>query len=489
MLRFVSHSTSHRDVHEIRGAHLLGADSVPVPGEIQADAGGIACEPRHEDPTALSLLWNIPEYGTVQLETTRLPQRATPYCLSLELARHRLMRINLKREEWGLFDYPGMDSFSPKIEEARRLFVKALQNADSSDRADELAHRALACSMNAADQMCSFHSNVFLQRRHSTGGFNKHFLGIAIPERPVSGEMIGRIKNGFDFVRLPLPWRDVQPKENTYRYEHADAWMAAAKKANLPVVGGPLLNFGVRFVPDWMYIWENDFETIFEYAQEHIRRTVKRMGDKVGTWIIASGLHADNALAFSFEQIMELTRMAASVVRSAAPRAKLLLDLVQPWGEYYARNQQTIPPLLYADMVVQSGINFDGFGLQLLFGLQSDGFHFRDQLQISALIDRLANLGKPIHITALGAPSSGGADMAGAPGQEWQPETQGTWLENTIKMALSKPYVESVCLRDLIDSPDAAVPFGGLIDANGTPKPALAALGALRTKLQNPPEK
>ncbi len=34
---------------------------------------------------------------------------------------------------------------------------------------------------------------------------------------------------------------------------------------------------------------------------------------------------------------------------------------------------RTIPPLLYADMVVQSGTNFDGIGLQFYFGLGDDG--------------------------------------------------------------------------------------------------------------------
>lgn len=490
MLRFLLGPTSRRDGgSELRGAHLLGADSVPVPGELRWDNAEIFCEPRHDDPTGLSLLWTVPEYGTLQLETTRLPQRSAPYSLPLELARHRLMRINMKREEWGLFDYPGMDVFAPKIDEARKLFVQALQAADRIEKAGELSERALLRAMAASEVMCTFHADVFLNRRHQTGGFSKQFLGVAAPERLPTGEMINRIKSAFDFVRLPVPWRDIQPKENTFKYEHVEAWMAAAKKANVALVGGPLLNFGVRFVPDWMYIWENDFETIFEYAQEHVRRTVKRLGDRVGTWIIAGGLHADNALAFSFEQIMELTRMAASVVRSAAPRAKLLLEIVQPWGEYYARNQQTIPPLLYADMVVQSGINFDGFGLQLLFGLESDGFHFRDQLQISALIDRLANLGKQIHITALGAPSAGGPDTGGCLGSEWTPAGQAAWLDATIKLALSKPYVETVCLRDLIDAPEATIPGGGLIESTGAPKPALAALIALRTKLQNPPEK
>jgi hypothetical protein len=480
-------NSSHSGWKDLRGAHLIGADQVPAPGDIRVSDGTIVCVPRQEEPLGLSLLWPVPGFATAQLETTRLPQRSQPYLLPLELVRHRLMRINLKREEWGLFDYPSMETFAAPIESARKLFVQALQAGNDYAKAAELSEQALLGAMRASEELCAFHARVFLQRRHQAGGFSRQFMGVTVPERPPTSELISRVRNSFDMVRVPLTWRNLQPEENVLNFDQAEAWVQAARKANLGVTAGPLLNFGVRFVPDWMYIWENDFETIFEYAQEHVRKTVKRFGEKVGTWIVASGLHADNALAFSFEQIMELTRMAASVVRAAAPKARLIIELTQPWGEYYARNQQTIPPLLYADMLVQGGVNFDAFGLQLLFGIDADGFHFRDPLQVSSLIDRLANLGKMIHITALGAPSAdagGGAWRAG-----WTEETHAAWVDSTCQLALSKPYVEALYYRDLIDGPNAVLPAGGLLRADGTPKPALTAMEALRTRLQNPPER
>lgn len=490
MLRFqLGPSAQRSGFRDLRGAHLLGADAVPVRGELRMDNGEIACDPRQDDPTGLSLLWPVPEYGAVQIETTRLPQRAKPFLLPLELVRQRLMRINIKREEWGLFDYPAMDDFAGTIDEARALFVQALQAADQPERAATLSEQALHKALTASEEMCSFHANVFLNRRHQTGGFARPFLGVAAPNGAPKQETLVRIRGAFDFLRLPLVWREVQPKENVLKYDVAESWAVAAKKAGLGLLGGPLLNFGVRFVPDWMYIWENDFETIFEYAQEHLRKTVKRFADKVQTWIVASGLHADNALAFSFEQVMELTRMATNVARAAAPRAKILIELVQPWGEYYGRNQQTIPPFLYADMLVQSGINFDGFGLQLLFGIESDGFHFRDPLQVSALIDRLANLGKPIHVTALAAPSGMSHATGGSWRGEWTEQSQAAWIDATTQLALSKPYVECVCLHELMDGPETMIPSSGLIAANGAPKPVLAKLSQLRTRLQNPPEK
>ena len=110
---------------DLAGAHLLGTDGVPTRGELRLNDSQVFCDARNGEPTALSLLWPVSDYGVVQLETTRLPARNEPYLLPLELTRHRLMRMNMKREEWGLFDYPGMEDVSNKIEHARKQIIQA----------------------------------------------------------------------------------------------------------------------------------------------------------------------------------------------------------------------------------------------------------------------------------------------------------------------------------------------------------------------------
>lgn len=342
--------------------------------------------------------------------------------------------------------------------------------------------------MLASDDMCKFHASVFLKRRHDTGGFNGRFFGAALPTLKPDKRLRGLLKESCDFVTVPFIWRDIQPKEAGISYDAVESCVNTMLADGLAITAGPIMNFGVRFVPDWMYIWENDFETIFEYAQQYLQQTVSRFADRVSTWIIAGGLHGDNALAFSFEQIMELTRMAANVTRAAAPRAKVLIDITQPWGEYYARNQQTIPPMLYADMIVQGAIPVDGFGVQFLFGVKSDGYHLRDHLQISTLVDRLANFGKPIHVTALGAPSSPAQSDAGFWRSSWNEQNQSEWLESVAELVLSKPYVETVCFREFCDNSRGIIPTSGLIAADLTSRPAYDALKQLRARLRHPPE-
>lgn len=488
MLSFACYGRDRQpDRLHIDTAYAVGADGVPVRADITAAESCIRVTPRGNEPVGLALLWPVTDGGEILVETTRLPLRPEPYNLHVELARQRLMRISLKREEWGLFDYPGIEDMAAEIDRARDLFVAALQHGGEPLTAAKLADESLALSVAASERLSRFHASVFLSRRQQSNGFSRRFLGVGVAGVQPTPALTQLVAENYDFVRVPFVWRDIQPKEQGVTYAHADAWMKACAAAKLPVRAGPMLNLGVRSVPDWMYIWENDFDTISDMAREHIRRTVKRYGSAVTSWDVATGLHAGSVFDLSIEQIMDLTRLAATTTKQLAPRAQVILDIAHPWGEYYARNQRTIPPLLYAEMAVQSGIPFDAFGLQLLSG--SNGYHVRDLFQVSALIDRLANLGKSIHVSALACPSvdpraGGRADDGGRWNGPWDEPIQAAWFDAMLEVALSKPYVDTVCVRDLIDHPDAAVPGGALLKADQTPKAAFNSMIELRKRLR-----
>jgi hypothetical protein len=203
---------------------------------------------------------------------------------------------------------------------------------------------------------------------------------------------------------------------------------------------------------------------------------------------VVSGIHAENAFNFTFEQIMELTRVTVSLVKQLASKSQVVIDLVAPWGEYYARNQRTIPPLFYADMISQSGVGFDGIAAQFVFGAPADGLFVRDLFQISDRLDRLGNLGKPVHVTAVQVPSkmvvAKGSLGGGCWLKPWDETVQAKWLKGFYTVALSKPFVESVTWRDLADRPsNNLIPFGGLLHEDLGAKPGYKVLKDLRAEL------
>ena len=482
MLKFACYSEDKKGcLPDLRGAYIIGLDSVPVRGDLHIDGNMIVCESRSQEALGIAVLWPVPGYGKLQLQTTRLPTREQPYNLHIELVRQRLMRILAKREEWGLFDYPGIEPISEKIDRARTHFIKALQTSEDPPAAAKFADEALLLSIEASEELCRFHANVFLSRRRQAGGFTREFLGVAVPPDVPAKAMIKGFKDAFDFVQIPAIWREIQSDERTFNYNALDEWIKLAGKSKLSIQGGPVLNFGIQYVPDWMYAWEDDYEAIVGYAREHVRRTVSRYSGKVNSWIVASGLHADNVFSFSFEQIIDLTRMAATTAKQAAPKAQIILDITQPWGEYFARNQRSTPPMLYAEMAAQSGITFDAFGMQFVFGLDSEGFHPRDLFQVSALIDRLANMGRPLYITAVAVPSDSKAvPVADRP---WSEALQSDWLVDFCRSALSKPYVEAVCLQTLTDAVCRGVPAGGILRKDLSPKPVFPRLSSVRDEI------
>ena len=79
------------------------------------------------------------------------------------------------------------------------------------------------------------------------------------------------------------------------------------------------------------------------------------------------------AFSLSFEQVIELTRLLVSQVKSVLPGARTLITVTHPFGEYHARGKTSVPPLLYAEMVAQSGINFEAFALEVEMGVPEPG--------------------------------------------------------------------------------------------------------------------
>jgi hypothetical protein len=125
-------------------------------------------------------------------------------------------------------------------------------------------------------------------------------------------------------------------------------------------------------------------------------------------------------------------------------------------------------------------------------GVPVDGHYVRDLMQISSLLDEFASFSRPLHVTACQVPSGVGADTGDAwAGKEtiakagcwhapWSQRLQAEWLQAFYRVAMSKPYVESVCWRDLADIEGRYIPHGGLCSSGLDPKLAYKELRNFR---------
>jgi len=146
------------------GAYVFGQDDIPAPAEIVYSDNLLQCSKHSPGLAGLTLLWPVEGIGQFMMNTTRLEEWDEPYNLNLELARSRLMRVLQKREDWGLFDYDGIEKLAEQTDEATNLFLEAM-STDNQAKAAKLADESVAKSVDVSDRWADFCATVLLDRR------------------------------------------------------------------------------------------------------------------------------------------------------------------------------------------------------------------------------------------------------------------------------------------------------------------------------------
>lgn len=488
----------------LRNAHLLGADNIGVRSTISFEDGLITCEKRAVGPAALALQFPCGDVGELTCQTCLLPERDEPYLLSLELARHRLMLLLAKQEDWMMFDLPTDHPAMRRATLARQLFVRALNAMDDRAQADRLSGDCLAVAVDASEELALAHAEMLFARRRQAGQFHRGVFGCGVSLNHNSEKVRTTLLNSFDYLALPMRWRQIEPEEQQFNFKPIDNWAEWAYRNRMPILAGPVVSFDPACSPGWLTVMEHEYEDIRDIFYEHVERVVNRYRTVVTLWNVVSGVHTNAQLNLTLEQLMDLTRMAVMLVKKIQPNAKTLVEICQPFGEYYAVNQRSIPPFIYADMILQAGIPIDAFGVKLLMGRAHSGEYARDLMQVSAMLDRFSGLGKPVHVTGVAVPSEPielGPDALAANGRAvgtpdnppdsncgywrkpWSALVQTHWLEAFYHVALSKPFVDSVAWLDIADHPDVDLPHGGLVQASMKAKGAFHRVTQFRKSL------
>ncbi|MFZ9032383.1 MAG: endo-1,4-beta-xylanase [Anaerohalosphaeraceae bacterium] len=473
----------------LAGAYLFGADMIPLRrvDKIAFENGVLACQKKSRDSAGLSLLWPIEGNGQLLLNTTRLPEREEPYNLNLELARARLMQITLKREDWALFDQS--DELDAMAQEVQNLFIEALQNISSPGEASVFADQALKKGVEFSEKLAAKHAEQFLAARFRNKGLGRHTLGCEINPALIGDEKYRKwLLEMFGFITIPVNWAQIETEKGEYDFELLDKCVQSLAGRRLALCAGPLLNFSPDHIPQWLLDKKPDYEKIREYAYEFISQIVSRYKKFIHVWRTISGMNAMNCFGFNFEQVIEMTRTACLAAKSADAKSRKIVEIVYPWGEYYAHDKTTVPPLVYVDMVIQSGISFDAFGLGFHFGKDEPGKHIRDMMQISSRLDCFAAAPKPVHVTGVSIPDAHGEDgraqqKAGSWRKEWDQDLQATWLEEFYKLSLARPYVNTVTYSCLADHCDSPMQSCGLLTEKLSPKKAFLVVAKFQRSI------
>jgi hypothetical protein len=456
------------DKFALCGAYLFGTDGIGIRrAKITFKNGFIECKKPNLETAGLALLWPIEGFGKVLLPTTCLPERSRVYNLNVEIARAKLMQIVDKREDWSFFDSVG--NLEDISKEAQDMFIQAIQNITEAPLASKLADESLKKATVLSEKLAIKQAESLFEERGKNRGFGRGCFGCRIdPVRINNSEYIEKLQELFGSVTIPINWAQIESHKGSYDFSLVDGCIDVLGKKKLAVGAGPLLCFSQEYLPRWLLRKGAEFEKIRETAYQFASKVVARYSSSIHSWCVISGLNVFNHFCFSFEQVLEMTRAANLAVKQGSDRAFRIIELSNPWGEYYATTPNTIPPLVYMDMVMQSGINFDAFGLQMRFGKNESGMHIRDMMQISAILDYFGPVAKPLYISGVEVPSRDGVGLynskvAGVWHEEWDQSRQGQWIEKFYKIALSKSFVDTVTYSNLSDRKDSTIAHSGLL--------------------------
>jgi hypothetical protein len=400
--------------------------------------------------------------------------------------------LNQVRNQLAEWQSVGM-AISPEIDhklgEALRQFSKAAVTSGEAAESAPLARQALLLGIEAGDMLVDSYVDQALTQRLRLSSRLPTLLGMQIGHRILTPTALEQIATGFNSLTTSMLWSEIERVEGQFDWSVPDQHVAWCRQNNVNVISGPLIRLDARGLPDWLLLWEGNFDALLAMMSDQISRVVHRYRGKVSMWQCAARVNGGNVLSLHEEQMLQLAVRAIEVTRQIDGETPIMVRFDQPWGEYLRQGNFEVSPLHFADTLVRSGLQLSGVGLEMAVGFYPHGTAPRDRLEISRELDIWSCLGLPLHLT-LTMPSSDQPDPRARNSSPplpienfWSPEQQAEWVRRVVPMMLAKPYVHSITWGQLSDAEHHEYSHAGLFDSTGVAKPAFSVFAQLRKKL------
>lgn len=464
-----------------------GYDRTPVPTRRDFAGNRLTCTRDTDESGFVMAAWNVPGQGLVMGSTGTLVERDLPYQLVVELVRGKLNQIRCQVEDWKSGGLVIPEDLGTMIRSTCRAFAQSLLELPSLE-ASRVGETALAEAYRTANAlMATYTHQLFELRRQRTGPIESKLMGriSRVPE-PQHRETF---LSTFNAVCIVPDWAHIEARQSRYRWEEMDEAVAWALASGLEVHAGPIFDFGSVHVPDWVMASAGDPLTLGSFLMDFTGEVIRRYCDRVTRWEICTGSNCSEALGLPEDELVRLAYRMSETAWQIDSDLELTLGLSQPWGNYLTSDDHTYSPYVFADTLIRAGLRFTAINLEFLNGVSGGGVFCRDSLETSRLIDLFGILGVPLHITfgyAAGTEADPMAFGGMTPGKYgyWEggftPETQAHFASTMASMALCKPHVRAVVWDHIDDSAPHRIPNGGLIDGEGTVRPAMHVLRTLR---------
>lgn len=470
-----------------------GFDQTPVPTGLRVQPGVLTATRGSSDSGFFQIPWPVGLSGTLVAATSTLRERNEPYDLVPELARGKLNQVRNQTADWRDIGLVTPPDFDRELDEVTRLFGVAVLDR-RTDHAAAAAAGVLDRSYRLADRLARLYIDQLAATRLADAGRLPADLTAGFL-RPPSGDAAALYRGAFTAARVGLRWRDVEPVEARYDWGAVDAALAAARAAGLPVTFGPVIDLGPGMLPDWAAGWDGDLPTVAAFTCDYLETLIGRYKGEVRRWVVCGGFNHADGLGLRDDDRLRLAARLVEAALELDPSLDVSVGVAQPWGDYLAGDDQSIPPEVFAEDLLRTGLSVGAVEVEVRAGSRPRAGLPRDLLDTSRLLDRFARLGVPLDVL-LSHPAAPGPDPAAAGhGEEaWAagapdgltPEAQAEWGRAVAALALCKPAVRAVTWDHWADADPHLTPAGGLLDPAGRPRPLLGHLRTLRDRLLRP---
>lgn len=486
-MRFAIHYRDRISPEALKRIYVAGSEEIPWSTRASWEGDLLVVERSVNDSGNVYVPWRVDGQGQCILPTATLAERPRPYQLEVELARGLLNRLRNRLFIWEWLGLETPEELRQSLSDATREFSRAATSQQRPDEAAAAALRAIELSLKVADDLVQCYSQQAIVARQEHTPIPA-LLGVALSPQLPEVKVRRNLVDACNIVQLPVAWRAIEIREGRRDWKHTDEQLAWCQKSGLKVAAGPLLRMDDSGVPDWMYLWEGDYENLSRQVLDHVRAVVSRYSGRVHLWHVAARVNSGTLLSLEEEQRLHLVAQILEVVKRLDPRTPTVVSFDQPWAEYLADQDEDLAPIHYADALVRADLGVSGFGLELNVGYQPGGSGLRPTFEIGRLLDQWSVWGLPLMIT-LCAPSSEEADEHASKGiqvelsadsNEPDVDSQRHWAGSVLPLLIARSTVQIVLWNQLSDVAPHEFPNGGLFDKNQQPKPTLDLMRDLR---------
>ncbi|MCA9150044.1 MAG: hypothetical protein KDA92_12115 [Planctomycetales bacterium] len=442
-------------------AYMIGNDGAPWETHVTYHSGRLTVSRDARESGRLIAPWTIAGCGQVALSTATLLPRDTPYHLVLELCRGTLSRI-LSQFAPSFLDQPAVHG---AVSEAERHFVTAALSQHDIERCAREAEASLAICVNLIRKCLAP-----ALKAQGPSNVCSRLTGFQIDSPRGLNSLLQSSRTLGNAVFYQSSWRETESNPGEFNWATWQRDLRRIRQSKRRAACGPLFRLNRHDLPDWLYLWEEDFDTLQSYVVNYVQKAVDALRGDVNLWYVTAGTNIESELQLGEEHRLRLTLSAIEALRRADSQTPALVGIRQPWGEYLGHAAIDLSPWQFADIVVRSELGISGFVLEMNIACTSDRTLPRDLLELNRLIDHWSTFGLPL-VIHLAIATPGKAPVLGQPSGISTQTVQ--TVRDIVALLIQKPSVQGIIWGQFYDRADWKA---GVITADGTPKAVLQTL-------------